>query len=380
MMGLWLLTACEVVHSTDCIPAPPGQAGCNQPADTGTPVTDTAGETGETTTAGTGTTEVPDTGWPPGEWVAALQWKQRSYDTIQDAISEADDGDTVLVAPGTHFEVIDFHGKGIHVRSTHGATATVIDGGKTGTVVTIRAQEPETAVLEGFTITGGVGDENHGGGVFVENADAIIKHNVFVANDAGIAAAVYFRHGHAELWNNLVVANRAFEGGGGVVCTNCKGGFFYNTIYQNDAAQGPAGEWFYEPQGDLIGNLVVLRDTDTHAFRYMDALGYSFDADYNLLWPEVLWAAHGAEDWPNGEGLVYEEPDFEDVDALDFRLRAGSPGIDQGPLDDVDADGSRADLGAFGGPLGDWSPDAPNHTYGSKPATGETEDSGASTQ
>jgi hypothetical protein len=366
-LGLWLLGACEVVHTTDCVPTPPGESGCNDPTDTGL-ATDTQGDSADSGTTGpTGSTQVSDTGWPQGEWVAALQWKQLSYDTIQDAISEAADGDTVLVAPGTHYELIDFHGKGIHVRSTHGATATVLDGGGTGSVVTLRAQEPATAILEGFTITGGQGDEDHGGGIFVENADPLIVHNVITGNESGIAGGVYLRHGSAQVWNNVITANKASQGGGGIVCTNCKGGFFYNTVAHNESPLGPAGEWFFEPQGALVGNVIELQEVDTHAMRFMEPLGYTFDTDYNLLWPEVDWVPPGGDLWPEGIGLVYEEPDFEDAPGGDFRLATDSPAIDAGPPDDTDADGSPADLGAFGGPLGDWSPDAPSHPHATNP-------------
>jgi hypothetical protein len=320
-------------------------------------------------------TETEDTGWPAGEWVAALQWKGLTFDTIQDAIVDATDGDTVLVAPGNHYENIDFHGKGIHVRSTHGASATIINGGLDGSVVSIRAMEPATAILEGFTISHGLGSEGHGGGVFVENADPLIVHNIFTLNQANIAAGVYLRHGEAIVRNNLVIRNDAGEGGGGIVCTNCKGAFYYNTLVDNDSREGPAGEWYFEPQGDLIGHVIVLKDGASHAIRYQEALGYSFSADYNLLWPDVPWSAPGQEEWPQGVGILAAEPIFLDASGWDYRLSDASPGVDAGPVDDLDADGTRADMGAFGGPDGDWSPDRPNHTWASRP-----KDTGTDTQ
>ena len=49
--------------------------------------------------------------------------------TIQAAIDAAAGGDTVLVAPGTYYEDINFNGKIITVTSEQGAAATVIDAG-----------------------------------------------------------------------------------------------------------------------------------------------------------------------------------------------------------------------------------------------------------
>ena len=40
--------------------------------------------------------------------------------TIQGAINLAQDGDRVLVAPGTYFETIDFSGKGLTLQSVGG--------------------------------------------------------------------------------------------------------------------------------------------------------------------------------------------------------------------------------------------------------------------
>ena len=50
------------------------------------------------------------------------------YTTIQSGIDAANTGDTVLVAPGTYNENIDFKGKGITVTSSGGAAKTIIDG------------------------------------------------------------------------------------------------------------------------------------------------------------------------------------------------------------------------------------------------------------
>lgn len=48
--------------------------------------------------------------------------------TVQAGIQAALDGDTVLVAPGTYYEVIDLLGKAITVASEGGAAVTILDG------------------------------------------------------------------------------------------------------------------------------------------------------------------------------------------------------------------------------------------------------------
>jgi hypothetical protein len=50
------------------------------------------------------------------------------YPTIQQALDAATGGDTILIAPGTYPENIDFLGKAIALASEQGPGVTVIDG------------------------------------------------------------------------------------------------------------------------------------------------------------------------------------------------------------------------------------------------------------
>ena len=137
------------------------------------------------------------------------------YPTVQAAIADANDGDTIIVAPGRCQENINFLGKAITVRSTdpndpNVVAATIIDGSNhpdpnIGSVVTFASGEDTSSVLSGFTITGGTGTwipvswgfiglrwNRCGGGVLCYNMSApTITKNVFFNNSAGQGGGIY---------------------------------------------------------------------------------------------------------------------------------------------------------------------------------------------
>ena len=93
--------------------------------------------------------------------------------TIQAGINAASNGDTVLVAPGTYNQAINFLGKAITVVSANGPDVTVINGtGQNTSVVKFITAEGPTSVLDGFTVTKGIGTQDpttgyrYGGGIY----------------------------------------------------------------------------------------------------------------------------------------------------------------------------------------------------------------------
>src|SRR6185312_2178807 len=111
--------------------------------------------------------------------------------TIQAAINAAANGGTVLVSPGTYTENIDFQGKSITVTSgatsISGAASTIIRSTGSGPVVIFDSGEPSGAVLNGFTITGGVSNVakcTAGGGIYISAASPTISNNVISNNES----------------------------------------------------------------------------------------------------------------------------------------------------------------------------------------------------
>lgn len=143
---------------------------------------------------------------------------------IQSAIEAAVDGDTVLVADGFYSENIDFLGKNIGVKSVNGEIVTTISGDATNSTVSIMNQEA-TAVLDGFTITNGIGllqEDGHrvGGGISVRYSSTPRLRNLIVEENhapgdtsmgGGISCA-YAADAHIE---DVIIRNNSADYGGG---------------------------------------------------------------------------------------------------------------------------------------------------------------------
>ena len=138
--------------------------------------------------------------------------------TIQAGINAAQAGDTVLVAPGTYTENINFMGKAITVTSSGGPKATIIDGNAAAPVAAFTTSEGPNSVLSRFTLRNGLGTFQfgyNGGGVSISYASPTIEHNVITNNVSlgdGGGIGVYF--GSPVLTNNEITKNKTSVGGG----------------------------------------------------------------------------------------------------------------------------------------------------------------------
>src|SRR5687767_13091554 len=75
--------------------------------------------------------------------------------TIQDALNIANDGDTILVAPGTYSENLFFWAPAITVKSAGGPETTIIQGDGQQPAVAFQVGQGPATVLTGFTIRNG---------------------------------------------------------------------------------------------------------------------------------------------------------------------------------------------------------------------------------
>jgi parallel beta-helix repeat protein len=137
--------------------------------------------------------------------------------TIQAAIDVANIGDTVLVAPGTYAENINFRGKAITVRSESGPQDTIIDGRNAGSVVSFISGEGRNSTINGFTLQNGNAIE--GGGVKVQGSSPTITNNV-IRNNRGCSrgAGIGIDSGSPLIRLNTITGN------GNNLCSGGEGG------------------------------------------------------------------------------------------------------------------------------------------------------------
>jgi len=191
----WNLATGTTAWSYDWTPATPGPATIKSRA------VDDSGNVQDPPTEITVTVRTPVTIRVPSE-----------QPTIQSAINAAAFGDTVLVAPGTYFEHIDFKGRAITLTSESGPQVTIIDGGNTDPVVSFISGEGRGSSLNGFTLQNGRGGIDNqgfpnGGGILIRESSPTITNNVITNNHACNGAGIGILSGSPVIQGNTITNN-----------------------------------------------------------------------------------------------------------------------------------------------------------------------------
>ncbi len=220
------------------------------------------------------------------------------YQSIQEAVNNAQDGDTIVVRPGTYTEEVGFNGRRVTLRSQDPNEPTVVAAtiitSDSGHSVYFDFGEGSASVLEGFTITGhgvfcagtgptisknvihdctgaGIGGERDAAPIIVGNTITActqegiygcggrIEDNTISRNYAGIA------YSSGPIRNNTITDND-LEGiyacentiEGNVISGNSAGLGYCDGLVLNNRiiANGSAGGLYY-CDGDVVGNVIV---------------------------------------------------------------------------------------------------------------------------
>ncbi|MCD6573922.1 MAG: DUF2341 domain-containing protein, partial [Thermoplasmata archaeon] len=148
--------------------------------------------------------------------------KNTYYDTIQAAINDADNGNTILVSNGTYNESIVVN-KSINLYGED-KNITIIDGGSDSNVVTIEASNVN---ISGFTIRNG-GEE----GIYMEGVSYCNISNNIICNNGG-AGVILNLSSNNTIYGNIV-HNNTYDG---ILLENAS----YNNIIGNTACYNGVG-------------------------------------------------------------------------------------------------------------------------------------------
>ena len=204
------------------------------------------------------------------------------YNSIQDAINDSVDGDTIIVCPGTYHENLVFDGKDITVKSTDPSNPDIVattiidgdvDGDETGDGSVVSFMNGDTSTLEGFTLTNGIGtlmgSYTAGGGTYIDSSSPNISGNIIEGNKSANGGGIYITgNSSPEIEKNIIRKNNSSdEAGGGIYIKNSSPKVFENIISNNLAFQNGGGiyiEGGYIESNNCISGNVIRNNITTH--------------------------------------------------------------------------------------------------------------------
>ncbi|RME46152.1 MAG: hypothetical protein D6795_15740 [Deltaproteobacteria bacterium] len=208
---------------------------------------------------------------------------------------------------------------------------------------------------EDFLVTNG-GNGGHGGAIFAKNSLVYMENATIFENRAGNGG----RGGNVQGSNRDDHPLSGGDGGdggsgGGIYFTNTTLTTLNVTITNNEAGQGGIEGTGSSSCGG--GGSSGNPGADGHGGGLSGSSHYS--QSYSNVWNNTPENFFHLEDPTGAEGNISVDPRFVDTTgndplAWDLHLASDSPLIDAGDPGILDPDGSRSDIGAYGGPEGDW--------------------------
>ena len=274
------------------------------------------------------------------------------FNTIQEGINTAKNGDTVLVYPGTYPENVNLNAKHIvigslfmHTSDTSYISQTIMDGSSIGTVLYGYLSD---FTLIGLTLQNGQAGDMGAGGLEMRQGTSTIKYCKFLYNN-GIGV---------DAW-----------GAGGIIC-NIGNYRIINCTFKKNYSPGGASAIRARACNINIINTLIIGNTGVTAIHYNGASGTVLNTtivgneagigfNYSpimvrncILWNNnmINWGNLGDIEYTNSEsglggtGNINENPLFVNTAEGDYRLRDGSPCINAGTPDTSGLNLSPTDL------------------------------------
>jgi len=194
---------------------------------------------------------------------AATRHVPAQYPNIQAAINDANDGDTVIIAPGTYTghgnRDIEFKGKPITVRSMDPndpdvVAETVVDCQGAGRGFSFENGEKATSVLSGLTIAKGYADL--GGGILCDSSSPTITHCAIAQCTAVGGGGIFAVRSGPVVVHCTLTDNKAADAGGGFWLSYGTARITRCVLNANYAHQG--GGFYLDRGADVIQKCLVV--------------------------------------------------------------------------------------------------------------------------
>lgn len=301
----------------------------------------------------------------------------KPYLTITKALAVANPGDTVTVAAGIYNENVVLKSK-VRLLGA-GYAATTIQG--LGTTNVVEGIAVTNATLEGFTITGASATTS---GLYCADCNSVIVRNNHI-RDNGAATSTTSNGILIQGVSNLLVEKNLITGNttGGIVISGTSQALIRNNIVIGNGDSGIShgagslksyivnnvidrngnGRWGRSGlmifSNDVISNNIISNNGGANPNSGLAVGIYVSTGTPTLSYNNVYGNSQGSYTGvAAGIGDISVDPKF--VGAADYHLQSDSPSINTGDsaLSDIgiacDTPARRSDMGAYGGPWGDW--------------------------
>jgi predicted outer membrane repeat protein len=286
------------------------------------------------------------------------------YATIQEGIDASEQGDEIIVAPGTYVENINFDGKAVILGSWFHTTQdasyisqTIIDGNQEGSVVSFENEEDSTSVLTGFTITNGqafagggiyclysspslenltITDNSavrNGGGIFCNDSSPGLENVTITDNSAEFYGGGIFCSDNSspDLENVTIADNSAERNGGGIYCSDYSSLGLENVTITDNSADLGGGIYYLDNCSSSLMNCILWNNSP----REIEFANYENPNTITIAYSDIDGGEDGIQTSNNGtvnwlDGNIDADPIFLEAEIRDYHLTVGSPCIDAG--------------------------------------------------
>lgn len=224
------------------------------------------------------------------------------FETIQEAVDSAAEGDSILVSPGTYSRtwnrritrvtgtvsvmtnvLVDVP---VSIIGRAGAEATVLLGSGLGPVVIVL--NARGVLIEGFTITGGTADEtllDGGGGIYCELSDLEVRSCIIEDNGGPFGAGIgCFTASGPWIHENIIRNNGECEFGGGIALMGGSSGTIeYNVLSKNTANIFGGAMFIGEQSTATVENNTLVGNAATSGSSIFCRNGSEIDASRNIF-------------------------------------------------------------------------------------------------